>query len=176
MGQQVAKTNAQLVKEQEIIKRRATVNANVIAGFSFRRIAKELGVSVATVHGDYKAFLKDLTKQYIQETRHTLSLQNHRLNMLLAADWEKATNPTAEGHGAAADRALRVLQTINRINGLDTLTVELPQTGERGARTRYVEIEVHEPDENADTVDAEFTELPALSPGAADVTAPNDQA
>lgn len=126
------RVHADLTKTAEIEKRRQTVAANILAGATFEDIAASLGVSRATIASDWKAIKSEWKKHYADAADRHLYIQLRRLDVLLNAVWSDARGavdstdpaakpPTWQQRNAAQERALAILNTINKLLGLDQL-------------------------------------------------------
>lgn len=157
--QPIPPTSATNLKNLTIDERREWVKDNVIAGFSYRHMAKVLGVSHQTIGNDMKAIHREMAKQYAGDMKRWAVIQSRRLDMLLRSDWVDATTTKALGHAAAVERVLKIIALQMRLQGLgdgsaaDLLAAEEIQRG----RVQYVEVEVVRP--APDVIDAEYAEL-----------------
>ena len=89
----------------QIESRRRLVAANLLAGASYRDIARQLNVSPATIAADYRAILNEWKEAYSEKLDKYIYIQLRRLDHLLNAVWEKA----AKGETASIDRALSIM-------------------------------------------------------------------
>lgn len=111
-GQQKAEANR---KRLEIENRRKVVAANILAGATYRDIARSLGVSPATIAGDVKAVQAEWREHYVKDTNDWASVQLRRLDVMISAIWEKARN----GDKDAIDRVLKIMERQAKLLGLD---------------------------------------------------------
>lgn len=87
------------------------------AGMSLRQIAEAVGY--ADESGAQRAIvrgLKNITHEPAQELK---TLEMERLNAMLLVLWPKIQDPNHEHHFEAFDRALRLMDKIDRLQGLD---------------------------------------------------------
>lgn len=109
-------TRADRVRKRiEIESRRRTVEANFVAGATYREIAKALNVSPATVAADIKSILKAHQEHYVDDFERWTTLQRRRYDILLNAIWDRAKDGTSLAH---LDRALMIMDKQNAITGL----------------------------------------------------------
>lgn len=114
MKPQSAQNQARLRQEQA--ERRAKVAAMRQAGVLDQRlIAKQLGISEATVSRDIKWLMEEWRKQAMQDTGKLRGLQLQRIERLLSALWIAAT----EGKLGAVDRVVKLLDRQAQLLGLD---------------------------------------------------------
>ena len=83
-------TQKQKSKRVEMELRRYKALELKVKGFSDRAIAKELGVGVATAHGDVKKVLGDLANKHIEEAANLRALLNLRYESLFLAYYHQA--------------------------------------------------------------------------------------
>lgn len=88
------------------------------AGASFRDIASQLGVSRQQAYRDVDAALSELAELQREKTEKLRALELARLDRLLLAVWPRAQG----GDLQAVDRAVRILERISRLMGLDAPT------------------------------------------------------
>jgi hypothetical protein len=101
-------------------------------GFSYRRIAAEIGRSVAAAHNFVRESLEELAADQKREAGKLVALELARLDKLAAAIWPKANC----GDVQAIDRLLKILERRAKYLGLDQpekLTLEA--TGLEGVLT-----------------------------------------
>lgn len=121
MGQTRGQRHRASQNELEVIQRRRTVSANLLAGLTYAEISRALNISKATITSDKKAILEEWRQQYAQEADQLVALQLRRLDVLLNAIWERAR----QGDEKAVDRALAIIDRQNDILGVKQLpTVE----------------------------------------------------
>jgi hypothetical protein len=89
----------------EIENRRRLVAANLLAGASYRDIARQLNVSPATIAADYRAILNQWKEAYSEKLDKYIYIQLRRLDVLLNAIWDDAT----KGNTSSIDRALSIM-------------------------------------------------------------------
>ncbi len=91
-------TQKQKSKRVQIELRRYKVLELKVKGFSDRAIAKELGVGVATAHGDVKKVLGDLANKHIEEAANLRALLNLRYEspLLFLAYYDQAVSGDTE--------------------------------------------------------------------------------
>ena len=94
-------------KEQgaRIEERRQIVFANVLAGATYREIAKELEVSVGTVSSDVKQVMEELHESTVSNAKEYRRVELRRLDVMLNALWDDAKR----GKLGAIDRILRLM-------------------------------------------------------------------
>lgn len=85
------------------------------AGYSYRAIAEELGISVSAAYRATTRALKRLNEKTQEEAEVVRRLELERLDDLLLAMWPKAQN----GDQGAVDRILRIMERRARLLGLD---------------------------------------------------------
>ena len=107
-------TQKQKSKRVEIELRRFEVLDLKVKGFSDRAIARELGVGVATAHGDVKKVLEDLAKKNMDEAANLRALLNLRYEALFLAYYDQAVS----GDREAAKMVVGILERVAKINGL----------------------------------------------------------
>jgi len=105
-------------KKLEIEERRAIVAANILAGASYRHIAKTLGVSPATIAKDFKAIIKGWQEESRDIIGDWVPVEVHRLDVMVNAIWDDVRG----GDLKAMDRMLRVMERRARLLGLDAPT------------------------------------------------------
>ena len=102
-------------RQQEVIERRALVAKRRLAGVRDQRtLAAELGVSVGTINGDFKALNEQWKASALSDTDTYISLQNERYESLIGAHWEKAM----QGKGFDTDRVLKAMDQQADLLGL----------------------------------------------------------
>ena len=107
-------TQRQKSKRVQIELRRYKALELKVKGFSDRAIAKELGVGVATAHGDVKKVLGDLANKHIEEAANLRALLNLRYESLFLAYYDQAVSGDTE----AAKMVVGILERVAKINGL----------------------------------------------------------
>jgi len=85
-----------------------------LAGLSYRKIARELGISLTSVARYMDKALEGLKEQIQHERERYVYMQLERLDTILSRLWPKIH----DGHLGAIDRALRVLDQQARLLGL----------------------------------------------------------
>ncbi|MCL0055489.1 hypothetical protein M1N56_06430 [Dehalococcoidia bacterium] len=85
-----------------------------VKGFSDRAIARELGVGVATAHGDVKKVLENLARKHIDEAANLRALLNLRYESLFLAYYDQAI----AGDREAAKMVMGVMDRVAKINGV----------------------------------------------------------
>ena len=83
-------TQKQKSKRVQIELRRFKALDLKVKGYSDRAIARELGVAVATAHGDVRKVLEDLARKHIEEAANLRALLNLRYESLLQTYYEPA--------------------------------------------------------------------------------------
>ena len=114
MGQTRGQRHRTSQNELEVIQRRRTISANLLAGLTYAEISRALNISKATITSDKKAILEEWRQQYAQEADQLVALQLRRLDVLLNAIWERAR----QGDEKAVDRALAIIDRQNDILGV----------------------------------------------------------
>ena len=107
-------TQKQKSKRVEMELRRYKALELKVKGFSDRAIARELGVGVATAHGDVKKILEDLAKKNLDEAANLRALLNLRYESLFLAYYDQAVSGATE----AAKMVVGILERVAKINGL----------------------------------------------------------
>ena len=85
-----------------------------IKGYSDRAIARELGVGVATAHGDVKKVLEDLAKKNLDEAANLRALLNLRYESLFQTYYESALVGDVE----SAKMVVGIMDRLAKINGV----------------------------------------------------------
>ena len=85
-----------------------------VKGYSDRAIARELGVAVATAHGDVKKVLEDLARKHIEEAANLRALLNLRYESLFHTYYEQALAGDIE----SAKMVVGIMDRLAKINGL----------------------------------------------------------
>lgn len=99
-------------------ERRAQALGMKLAGLSYRMIGQQLGISHQQAFRDVSQATAELAAQRLEQTEHYVAIELARLDRLLMVVWPKAMR----GEYAALDRALRILERIARLLGLDAPT------------------------------------------------------
>ena len=107
-------TQKQKSKRVQMELRRFKALELKVKGFSDRAIARELGVGVATAHGDVKKVLGDLANKHIEEAANLRALLNLRYESLFLAYYDQAVSGDTE----AAKMVVGILERVAKINGL----------------------------------------------------------
>jgi hypothetical protein len=107
-------TQKQKSKRVEIELRRFKALNLKVKGYSDRAIARELGVAVATAHGDVKKVLEDLARKHIEEAANLRALLNLRYESLLQTYYE----PALAGDIESAKMAVGIMDRLAKINGV----------------------------------------------------------
>lgn len=108
-------------RQIEITNRRAIVAANLLAGATYREIARAVNVSPATVVTDSRAIINEWRQHYRTDADRYLSLQLRRLDTLLNALWERAV----KGDPAAITSVLAIIDRQSRLLGLQQVDVSV---------------------------------------------------
>jgi orotate phosphoribosyltransferase-like protein len=114
----MARKDANPGNTEEIAERRVKAFELRKKGNNYREIAKELGVSPATIVLDVKAVLNQLAKEQQKEAADYKALELDRLETLQIKMWELAE----KGDHGAVDRVLRIMERRARLLGLDAPT------------------------------------------------------
>jgi len=109
------KTHAQIQKEFEIENRRMVVAANLLAGHTYRSIAKSLGVSLGTVSSDVKAIMKEWRKHYRDTADNWVQVQSRRYDVLINRLWDNAKADNLP----VVDRVLKTMEAQSKLLGLN---------------------------------------------------------
>ena len=112
MSKQV--TQKQKSKRVQIELRRYKALELKVKGFSDRAIARELGVGVATAHGDVKKVLGDLANKHIEEAANLRALLNLRYESLFLSYYDQAISGNIE----AAKMVVGIMERVAKINGV----------------------------------------------------------
>ena len=94
-----------------------------IAGMTYREIAKQFHTPPSTVHSHVQKALKELAAEHSDEADHLRNIQNTRYNTLLARHW----GPALQGDRDALNSVLKIMDNINKINGLEQRGIEIDQ-------------------------------------------------
>jgi len=100
-----------------------------IAGLSYRAIAREMDISVATAHGDVMDALAELAEQQQANAEQLRALELERLDTLALAASRILRVATNTMQLAAIDRLIRISESRRKLLGLDLqspLIVEQP--------------------------------------------------
>jgi len=87
-----------------------------LAGESYQGIADTMGIAVPTGHEYVAEAIERLTGEEVRSAEVARQLQLLRLDMLLAAQWRKAT---LEGNVNAAQTVLKIMERQSKLLGLD---------------------------------------------------------
>jgi hypothetical protein len=111
-------------KKVSIENRRNIVAANLLAGASYREIARAVNVSPATVSSDCKHILNQWREHYTKTAQNYADLQLRRYDILINALWERAI----KGDIPAVDRTLTIMDKQNHLLGIkpETPTINIP--------------------------------------------------
>ena len=101
-----------LAREDRILQLR-------IQGWSYPRIAKELGISVSTAHARGQAAIARLHESVVHHADQLRMLQLVRYEAMVASLWEQATTPWARGQLHAMEQLTRVMERIDRVGGTE---------------------------------------------------------
>ena len=112
MSKQV--TQKQKSKRVQIELRRFKALDLKVKGYSDRAIARELGVAVATAHGDVKKVLEDLARKHIEEAANLRALLNLRYESLFHTYYE----PALAGDIDSAKMVVGIMDRLAKINGV----------------------------------------------------------
>ena len=107
-------TQKQKSKRVQIELRRYRALELKVKGFSDRAIASELGVGVATAHGDVKKVLEDLAKKNLDEAANLRALLNLRYESLFLSYYDQAISGNIE----AAKMVVGIMERVAKINGV----------------------------------------------------------
>ena len=107
-------TQKQKSKRVQIELRRYKALELKVKGFSDRAIARELGVGVATAHGDVHKILGQLAEKHVDEAANLRALLNLRYESLFLAYYDQAVSGDTE----AAKMVVGILERVAKINGL----------------------------------------------------------
>ena len=107
-------TQKQKSKRVEIELRRFKALNLKVKGYSDRAIARELGVAVATAHGDVKKVLEDLARKHIEEAANLRALLNLRYESLFLAYYDQAI----AGDKEAGKMVVGIMDRVAKINGV----------------------------------------------------------
>ena len=107
-------TQKQKSKRVQIELRRYKALELKVKGFSDRAIARELGVGVATAHGDVKKVLGDLANKHIEEAANLRALLNLRYESLFLSYYDQAISGNIE----AAKMVVGIMERVAKINGV----------------------------------------------------------
>ena len=107
-------TQKQKSKRVQIELRRYRALELKVKGFSDRAIASELGVGVATAHGDVKKVLEDLAQKHIEEAANLRALLNLRYESLFLSYYDQAISRNIE----AAKMVVGIMERVAKINGV----------------------------------------------------------
>ena len=107
-------TQKQKSKRVQIELRRHKALELKVKGFSDRAIARELGVGVATAHGDVHKILGQLAEKHVDEAANLRALLNLRYETLFHSYFNQAV----AGDNEAAKTVMGILDRMAKINGL----------------------------------------------------------
>ena len=107
-------TQKQKSKKVRIELRRYRALELKVKGYSDRAIATELGVGVATAHGDVQKVLENLAKKHVEQAANLRVLLNARYEALFHSYYGKAT----AGDTEAAKICVGILERVAKINGV----------------------------------------------------------
>lgn len=102
-------------KREELAERRAKVWELRKAGYSTRKIAKALGVSISPIKHDIQVTLRELGAQMTEDLTAYRAEELERLNTLLTGMWKSACG----GDVAAAMVCIRIAERRAKLLGLD---------------------------------------------------------
>ena len=107
-----------------------------LAGYSYRRIAQELGVNVSTAHRYVRKALQEVAERTQESAEQVLQIELQRLDELLRAVWERATS----GDKSAIHTALRIMATRHKLLGLEApSSVHVEHSGETAVVFKWVD-------------------------------------
>lgn len=94
-----------------------------IAGLSYRKIAKEVGVSVGMAHRYVTEALEEIRHDISEKADELRTLELERMDSMLAAIWPLIIEAQGEDgpNLAAVDRILRIMERRSKLVGLDLL-------------------------------------------------------
>ena len=107
-------TKKQKSKRVQIELRRFEALELKVKGYSDRAIARELGVGVATAHGDVHKILGQLAERHVDEAANLRALLNLRYETLFHSYFDQAV----AGDNEAAKTVMGILDKMAKINGL----------------------------------------------------------
>ena len=107
-------TKKQKSKRVQMELRRFKALELKVRGYSDRAIARELGVGVATAHGDVRKVLEDLARKHIDEAANLRALLNLRYESLFLAYYNQAI----AGDTEAAKMVVGIMDRVAKINGV----------------------------------------------------------
>ena len=107
-------TQKQKSKRVQIELRRYRALELKVKGFSDRAIAKELGVGVATAHGDVHKILGQLAEKHVDEAANFRALLNLRYESLFLSYYDQAISGNIE----AAKMVVGIMERVAKINGI----------------------------------------------------------
>jgi len=102
-------------KQVEISKRREAVATNLLAGMTYRQIAKALDIAVGTVAGDVRWILDEYHNERVLAIGDFVNLELSRLDRALYAIW----GDVISGKLPAIDRFLKISERRSKLLGLD---------------------------------------------------------
>jgi DNA-binding CsgD family transcriptional regulator len=108
--------NTKPVKKLEREERREKVAELLMAGHTYRQIAKTLFVSVGTVQKDVDTILEELKAKTTSVAHRYRDLELRRLDRLQSGFWIKAIT----GEETAATVILRIMERRAKLLGLDS--------------------------------------------------------
>lgn len=153
MSQTPQQRRAGLGKKFEIAQRRKVVEANILAGASYREIAASLDVSPATIASDWKAIQAAWTEHYADDANRWLNTQLRRLEVLLNTIWQDSRGGTEaekisrRDRNEAIDRSLAIIDRMNRLMNLEQLA---GQIADKPLYIQTVEVRGLAPEEDKD--------------------------
>tara|TARA_Y100000588_G_scaffold374143_1_gene448863 strand:- start:452 stop:916 length:465 start_codon:yes stop_codon:yes gene_type:complete len=107
-------TQKQKSKRVQIELRRYKALDLKVKGYSDRAIARELGVGVATAHGDVKRVLEDLARKHVEEAAQLRALLNLRYESLFHTYY----GPALSGDIESVKMVVGIMDRLAKINGV----------------------------------------------------------
>jgi hypothetical protein len=88
-------------------------------GWSYPRIARELGISHSTAHARCQAAIARLHESVVRHADQLRTLQLVQYEAMLASLWEQATTGGARDQLHAMEQLTRVMERIDRVGGTE---------------------------------------------------------
>lgn len=105
-------------KEAQREERRISVSANLLAGLTYRQMAKALDVSIGTIANDVKIILGRMHREQIVNAEDWVTLELSRIDRAMNAIWGQITDKDSKTRLTAIDRMVKLMELRSKYLGL----------------------------------------------------------
>lgn len=129
------KQRAENDKKLKAAERRKIVAEELMRGLPYREIAKNVGVSAATITQDFKAIMDAWRDVYAREIDEWVRLQLARADKMIDAMWDNAM----AGDEKAVDRVIKLMEHQERLLGIGRHGIDITTNGDKLQRSASIE-------------------------------------